>query len=236
MRIDKDCWLLNKPIAHRGLWEGSIIENSLPTYELAVKKGFPIEIDLYSTKDGEIVCFHDDCLYRMTGEKGYIYEKTLSELKSLSLKNTDQKIPTLKEVLRLVNGKVPLLIELKDQPDKSYISHVVKILKNYKGEFAIQSFNPLYLIKTKKFAPNFVLGILGTSTPPKDKNFIVKKIVKNLSLNFLIKPDFISYNFEGLPIKNPRKLPLLAWTITDKEQASTALKFANNIIFEKFSP
>ncbi len=236
MRINNSCWLLNLPLAHRGLWGGEIIENSLPAYQNAIEKGFAIEIDLYSTKDGEIVCFHDDTLLRMTKKDGVVYEKTISELKELTLLNSKHKIPTLKEVLSLIDGKVPLLIEFKDQPDSGYISRAVEILKNYKGEFAIQSFNPLYLLKIKKLAPEFLRGILGTSTPPKDKNFLVKKIIKNLSLNFLIKPDFISYNFEGLPIKSKKKLPILAWTITDKAQAETALKFADNIIFENFVP
>lgn len=236
MRINKDYPLFKTPIAHRGLWNESAVENSILSYSLAVQKGFPIEIDLYSTKDGHIVCFHDDTLFRMTGENGFIYEKTLSELKSLSLKNTDQKIPTFEEVLRVVNGKVPLLIEFKDQPDKSYILKAVKILKEYKGDFAVQAFNPLYLLKIKKLAPEFIIGILGTNTPPKERSFLTKFIVKNLSLNFLIKPDFISYNYKGLPIKNPFNLPLLAWTVTDSKNAKTALSFADNIIFENFIP
>ena len=187
MRINKDFFLLSSPIAHRGLWNDTIVENSLLAYQNAVAHGYPIEIDLYSSKDGEIVCFHDDTLSRMTGKDGYVYEKTLSELKELSLQNSTQKIPTLKEVLSLVNGKVPLLIELKDQPDKSYIARAVQILKNYKGEFAIQSFNPMYLLKIKKLAPEFIIGILGTNTPPKEKNFIIRKIVKNLSVKLLTK-------------------------------------------------
>lgn len=236
MRISKDCFLLNIPIAHRGLWNENIVENSLSAYKNAIDNGYGIEIDLYSTKDNQIVCFHDDTLFRMTKTHGFIYDKTLKELKQLFLLDSNEKIPTLKEVLSLVNGKVPLLIEFKDQPDKSYIERAVKILKEYDGDFAVQSFNPLYLLKIKKLAPNFVIGILGTHTPPKHKNFIIKKAVKKLSLNFLIKPDFISYNFQGLPIKNKHNLPLLAWTITDKLQAENSLKFADNIIFENFLP
>lgn len=236
MRINKDCFLFNKPIAHRGLWNENIVENSLSAYQNAVEHGYPIEIDLYSTTDNEIVCFHDDTLSRMTGKDGFIYDKTLSELKELSLKNSGQKIPTLKEVLNLVSGKVPLLIEFKDQPNKNYISIAVKILKEYKGDFAVQSFNPIYLLKIKKLAPNFIIGVLGTNTPPSNKNFIIRHALKNLSLNFLVKPDFISYKHQGFPIKNRRNLPLLAWTIRDNEQATKALTFADNIIFENFIP
>ncbi len=236
MRINKDCWLLTTPVAHRGLWGGDIIENSMPAYLNAVNNGFAIEIDLYSTTDGEIVCFHDATLIRMTGEDGFIYDKTLAELKALSLAGSNEKIPTFKELLELVDGKVPLLIEFKDQPDNSYIERAVKMLKNYSGKFAVQAFNPLYLRKIKKLAPEFIRGILGTHIPPEDRNFIIKFVVKNLTLNFLIKPDFISYNHTGLPIKNKKKLPLIAWTVTSKEDAETALKHADNIIFENFTP
>ena len=236
MRIDKDYWLLNTPIAHRGLWSGDLIENSLPAFQNAVDNGYAIEIDLYSTKDGEIVCFHDLTLSRMTEKSGFIYDRTIDQLKSLPLLNSKEKIPTLKEVLRLVDGKVPLLIEFKDQPDNSYIERAVNILKNYKGEFAVQAFNPLYLRKIKKLAPEFIRGILGTHTPPKSCNLLTRHVVKKLSLNFLIKPDFISYNHLGLPIKNKKKLPTLAWTVTNKKDAERAKKFANNVIFENYIP
>ena len=94
MRIDKDFWLFNKPIAHRGLWGGDILENSLPAYQNAVDKGYPIEIDLYSSKDGVLFSFHDDTLVRMTGTDGKIFDKTASELKELLLLSSDCEIPT----------------------------------------------------------------------------------------------------------------------------------------------
>ena len=161
MRLSKDSWLLNMPIAHRGLWGKDIIENSLPAYENAIKNNFAIEIDLYSSTDGEIYVFHDDSLTRMTGTNGFIYEKTSKELSKLKLANSEHTIPTFEQVLKLVNGRVPLLIELKNQPDKSYIDKVINRLKFYKGEFAIQSFDPFYINRVKKLAPDFIRGILG---------------------------------------------------------------------------
>ena len=236
MRINKDCWLLNKPIAHRGLWGGDIIENSLPAYENAVKNGYPIEIDLYQSIDGVLFSFHDQTLERMTGEKGFIYEKTFEEIKRLNLLNSEHKIPTLKEVLDLVDGKVPLLIEFKDMPDKSYVDKAVKMLKDYKGEFAVQSFNPIILKRIKKLAPEFLRGILATATHAKNQPLIKRAIIKNMSLNFLIKPDFISYSFEDLPLKKSKtkNIPVITWTVTNKETAEKVKPFASNIIFEKF--
>ncbi len=238
MRIDKDFWLLNVPVAHRGLWGGEIIENSLPAYQNAVDNGFAIEIDLYLTSDDVLVSFHDKTLSRMTSADGYVYEKTHKELQSLNLLDSKYKIPTFDEVLSLVAGKVPLLIEIKDQPNKRVVEKVVNRLKKYKGDFAIQSFNPLYIYKVKKLAPHFVRGILGTATHGKNLSPLTRSIVKNLSLNFLIKPDFISYSFEDLPLKNSKvkSLPLICWTVTDRQTLEHIKPYAKNIIFENFNP
>ena len=238
MRFDNNFWLFTKPIAHRGLWSNEIVENSLSAYQNAVNHGYPIEIDLYSSADGVIFSFHDDNLKRMTGEDGYIYQKSASELLALSLNGTNEKIPTFEQVLNLVNGKVPLLIELKKQPDKTYVDKVIKRLKSYKGEFAIQSFNPPYIKRVKKLAPEFCRGILATKTHGKHLPFVQRHIVKNMSLNFLIKPDFISYSFEDLPLKKckTKNIPLITWTITNQADYHKIKPFAKNIIFEKFIP
>ncbi len=236
MRINKDHWLLNKPIAHRGLWGNGVVENSLTAYRLASEKGYPIEIDLYLTKDGHLVSFHDDTLNRMTGENGFIYDKTLSQLNQLSIGN-GEKIPTFDEVLEIARGKSPLLIELKNQPYKDFVQKVVERLKNYDGEFAIQSFNPLYIKQVKRLAPDFIRGILGTHDAYGEKLF-TRLIIKNLWLNNSIKPDFISYNFNGLPLKlnKLKDTALLAWTITTSAQEEKAYGMADNIIYENFIP
>lgn len=237
MKIDKTHWLYTKKIAHRGLWNDDIPENSLPAYQNAVDNHYAIEIDLYKTTDGEIVVFHDKTLDRMTGVEGNIYEKTLAELKSLRLFGTENTIPTLSEVLEVVDGKTPLLIEIKDQPDKTVVEDTIKLLRNYKGDFALQSFNPLYINKVKKLAPEMIRGILGTASENTLKG-IKHKIVKDLLLNFLIKPQFISYDFKDLPLKKRKvkKLPLLAWTITNDIDYANTKKYCDNVIFENFIP
>ena len=237
MQNQKSDWLLSSPIAHRGLWNENLIENSLPAYENAVKNGYPIEIDIYQTTDNELVCFHDKTLERMTGDQRNIYDCDLSTLKSLNLLDSNEKIPTLKELLALVDGNVPLLIELKDQPNKNYVKNVVELLKTYKGEFAIQSFNPFYINKVRKLAPTFRRGILGTHLAKEEKP-LVRFVIKHLPFNFLIKPQFISYCYSKLPLKKSKrkKLPVLAWTITDKQTYSNIKPYCDNIIFEKFIP
>ncbi len=237
MRINENYWLFNKPIAHRGLWGGKIVENSLTAYKNAVKKGYPIEIDVFVTADGRLVSFHDDSLMRMTGENGLIYNKTLAELKSLRLNSTLEQIPTFDEVLDICENKVPILIEIKNQPNKCVVDLVVARLKSYKGEFAIQSFNPLYINKVKKLAPEFIRGILA-DTFNLDKSRLVRYIVRKMPLNFICKPDFLSLNYKSLPLKFKRtkKYPKLAWTVTSQEIADNVKPYADNIIFEDFIP
>ena len=236
MRINKEHWILNKPIAHRGLWGDGVPENSITAYKRAAEKGYPIEIDLYLTKDGHLVSFHDDTLKRMTGEDGFIYDKTLSELKTLDI-GGGEKIPTFTEVKEIALGKSPLLIEIKNQPYKNIVEKVVEELNDYKGEFAIQSFNPFYINKVKKLAPNFIRGILGTHDAYNEK-FFTRLALKHLLFNFLIKPDFISYNINGMPIKENKvkDKAVLCWTITNDTDEEKAYTFADNIIYENFVP
>ena len=237
-RIPDDSWILTKPICHRGLWGGDVPENSIKAYQLASEKCYPIEIDLYMTKDGHLVSFHDDTLKRMTGAEGFIYDKTLAELRELRLNNSEYTIPTFEEVLEIARGKSPLLIELKDQPDLTYVDKVIERLKSYDGEFAIQSFSPKIMIKVKKLAPEFIRGILG-ARPTKTWGLSKRTqfIIGVMPYNFLVKPDFISYFHGGLPLckcktKNKR---VICWTIVNKEQEENALKYAENIIYENYT-
>lgn len=238
MRLNNNSWLLNKPIAHRGLWGGNIVENSITAYQNAIDNGYPIEIDVYRTLDGKLVSFHDSTLKRMTGIDGKVYEKSFDQLKTLNLANSNEKIPLLEDVLALCENKTPLLIEFKDQPSKDFVKDTVSMLKKYKGEFAVQSFNPLYINQIKKLAPEFIRGILATESHADDKSFLTRYVLKNMSFNGIIKPDFISYSYTGLPLKakKVKNLPVIAWTVTDQQSANTALEHANNIIFEHFIP
>jgi glycerophosphoryl diester phosphodiesterase len=237
MILNLDSWLLSKPIAHRGLWGEDMAENSIPAFIRAGEKGFAIETDIYSTLDGEIVCVHDKNLLRLTGLDKNVCDLTLKEVKALYLNNGKDKIPTLKEVLSVCMGKAPLLIEFKNQPDNSYVKRAVEILKDYKGEFAVQSFNPFILRTIKKLAPEFLRGILSSKTPGTE-NKLEKFVVKRMPFNFLCKPQFISFEYNGLPLKNRlrKKYPVLAWTVTDKNILKEISPYCDNIIFENFIP
>lgn len=98
MRIDKNSWLAKQPIAHRGLWSESIPENSLPAYKKAAEKNYPVEIDVYLTKDNVIVSFHDDTLSRMTGQDGHVWDYTYDELQAFRLCCTNFRASDLSPV------------------------------------------------------------------------------------------------------------------------------------------
>lgn len=237
MRLNKDSSLFSKPIAHRGLWGEGVIENSLTAYQNAVDSGYPIEIDVYLTTDGHLVSFHDKSLERMTGDKGFVYEKPLAELMQLRLNGSDCKIPTLEQVLSVVDGKVPLLIEIKNQKNKKVVDILCTKLNNYKGEFAVQSFNPFYLMRLKKIAPDFLRGVLATEYA-QGESAIVRYVLRKMPFNKFIKPDFISYSYSGLPLKKSltKKVGVLCWTITDQQTLDKVSPYCDNFIFEHFIP
>ena len=166
-----------------------------------------------------------------------MFNKTLKELKALRLNQTLEQIPTFDEVLEICQNKVPILIEIKNQPNKQVVDKVVERLKNYKGEFAIQSFNPFYINRVKKLAPEFLRGIL-CDTFNLDKSRIVRYIVRKTPLNFICKPDFLSLNYKSLPIKlrRAKKYPKIAWTVTSQQIADKVKPYSNNMIFENFLP
>jgi len=187
----KNNFLKNSIIAHRGIFDNKkIIENTVGAFKKTINKGYTIELDLRLTKDNKIVVFHDDKLDRLTNEKGYIKDKTLDELKKIKLLNTNNFIPTFDEVLSLVNGKVPLLIELK--PEKGYTleKEVIKALSNYSGEYAVQAFNPKSIIYFRLFKKDIIRGLLISP-----KSIEIYNSLK--SINFC-KPDFINVNKELL--------------------------------------
>ena len=144
-RIGKDHWIVNIPIAHRGLHDGNklIPENSMLSFKNAIHKGFAIEIDIVFSKDGHIIVFHDYNTFRLCGVDAKVSDLTLAQIKTLYLGKTKERIPTLQEVLSLVDNKVPLLIEIKNRSKVGYFeNNLNEVLKNYEGDFAIQSFNP----------------------------------------------------------------------------------------------
>ncbi|MEE1279555.1 MAG: glycerophosphodiester phosphodiesterase family protein [Oscillospiraceae bacterium] len=231
-------------IAHRGLHSifKDTPENSLPAFEAAAERGIAIEIDIHITRDGKVVVFHDDTLDRMCGVSGIIEEKTLSELKELSLGGTNHKIPTLYECLRLVDGRVPLMIEFKTKSPKTcapLCRAANEILKNYKGKYFMQSFYPPAVMWYRRHRKDICRGQLSSGYF-KEKG-IHMKALSCLLLNFLSRPDFVAYEYKYE--SNPfRRLCVLlgahssGWTFTDKENFEKYSKAFPTRTFENFLP
>lgn len=235
-------WLVEDYIAHRGLHNKEFPENSIPAFENAIKNGYPIELDVQLLKDDTVIVFHDSSLSRMTGQDGYIENLTKEELSNYKLNSTGYTIPTLEEVLKFVNGRTPLLIEIKNSGKVGKLeSETYNLLKKYQGEYAIQSFNPYVLSWFKQNAPEVLRGQLAKSSYKNDNLSLIKRIVlKNMLLNKKVScPHFIAYEAKALPsriVRRFKKLPLIAWTIRSQEEYIKTIKYCDNIIFENFEP
>lgn len=240
-------FILKKPIAHRGLHDENNPENSISAFHAAIACGFPIEMDVRLSKDGKTVVFHDDTLTRMTGANLNVIDCSFEDLSVLRLAGSQERIPLFSDFLKEIDGKVPLLIELKNMPSvntKDFIRLFAEQLKDYKGEYAVQSFQPFYIKAYKELCPDIPAGILATAQSSK-ADFggspiwrLKARAVRNMSFNKSIKPEFISYNFSDYPNKATEKFTgaKLAWTVRSPEDEEYARKFADNIIFENYLP
>ncbi len=232
--------LKSRFIAHRGLHDAVRPENSLSAYAAAIAAGYTIETDVHLTADGEVVIFHDDTLTRMCGVDSVVEESTLATLKALRLKNSDECIPTLSEFLRLVDGKVPLLIEFKVRGGNAVAlcKAVDRILADYKGEYIIQSFYPQVLHWYRKNRPAVCRGQLSA---PFLKEDFVHILSGCLLFNVIARPDFVSYDHAGAKHPCRRLCTLLGalpvgWTFRSQKEIDAHRADFKGFIFEGFIP
>jgi len=179
-------WLKNRPIAHRGLHDKVVPENSMAAFRAAIEQDLAIEFDVQFTKDKVAVVFHDDDLERMTGLKKLVRKVKFADIRKLRLKGTEEQIPTLSEVLELVAGKVPLLVEIKGKSyKKNFIKTVCDMLENYSGDYAVQAFNPVAVRQVKKTSPQIFCGLLSSKFEHMKLMKIKKAGIKNARLFFI---------------------------------------------------
>ncbi len=234
----------HRSFAHRGFHSASqlVPENSIPAFKEALKRHLGIELDVHLTRDGKVVVFHDDDLSRMCKTQGTIESMTYEELRHLHLGNTSEHIPLLTEVLSLVGGRVPLLIELKlPGKDTLLCQKTQEILDSYQGSYMIQSFNTLVLHWYRTNAPSVLRGQLSSNLmKDKEKNVMFLRFLSRfLLLNLLGRPDFISYKYKDR--KNPSlfllqylyRTPVAVWTLRSVNDYNDAKKVYNMTIFEK---
>ena len=228
-----------RQVAHRGLHdrELGIPENSLPAFARAVEQGKAIELDLHATADNRLVVLHDFQLKRMTGVPGIVEEWSLEDLRKLRLQGTDAHIPTLDEVLELVDGKVPLLLEIKSERlgEVGRLEPVLmKRLASYQGEFILEAFNPEVLVWLHRHAPQYIRGQLGNLD---DENRQFKFYSRHLMFNPLSRPDFIAFDIQKIDYKlrlacKKHGLPLLGWTIRTEAELKKADRLCDGVIYE----
>ncbi|MBQ7453302.1 MAG: glycerophosphodiester phosphodiesterase [Clostridia bacterium] len=234
-------WIATKPIAHRGLHNAEIPELSLASFENAINNNYAIEIDLRALSDGTIVVFHDETLGRMTGQDGYLSNLRYDDIKDLRLLKSKEKIPTFAQTLKFIAGRTPLLIEIKNMGKVGdFEKAVLKELQGYKGEFAIQSFNPYSLEWFKINAPHIKRGQLSSNMKNSGLPFFKRLALRRMSLNKKVsEPNFIAYHSPDLPnkyVKKYKNLPLIAWCIRTNEEYDRVKKLCDNIVFENITP
>ena len=235
----------NTYIAHRGLHDKDIPENSMKAFERAVKYGFAIELDVQKTLDNQLVVFHDESLYRMCAVKKKVRECTFLELCAFVLGASSERIPKLADVLDMVHGTVPLLIEIKSEGDwKTTTLLLARLMKKYTGEYWIESFHPLVLRMYRNISPNTIIGQL-TSDLFKERDshsLIVKFLLSNLLLNWLSKPDFIAYHYKYRTktafkvCKRNKRIKTAAWTVKSQDTLDALREEFDVFIFEGFIP
>lgn len=237
-------WLLTTPFAHRGLHadERKIPENSLAAFDAAVSAGYGIELDVRLTADNVAVVFHDAELRRMTGCTAKVRDLQASALAPLRLHGTGEPIPLLRDVLAHVQGRVPLLIEIKSGTAAGFAeTAVLDAVRAYNGPVAMQSFDPRIVYRLRRAATEFPCGLLsGSLAGERDISVAQRLALENLLYTPIVKPDFVAYEYAALTpwrrilIQHILRKPLLVWTIRNPAAAAAAARLGANIIFEGF--
>lgn len=229
--------------AHRGLHNESISENSLMAFERACAHGFGIELDVQLSKDGSVVVFHDDDLLRMTGDSRRVDAVDYSELKSMQLPD-GSNIPLFEDVLRLVGGRVPLLVELKNGKRNAELCRKTQaLLRAYKGRYIVESFNPMIVRWFRRHDRGVLRGQLVTDMKGYMPQFgkSTAWLLASLALNFLARPDFVAYDAD-CDFAAPKlqrilfKTSMACWTIKSAERFYQAKEMGEMPIFEGFLP
>lgn len=232
--------------AHRGLHGDGAPENSLEAFRRAVEAGFGIELDVRQSADGTLYVFHDDSLSRMCGVDKKFIELHDSEIDTLRLSGSEHKIPQFDEVLALVDGKVPLLVELKGAiGDKTLCPAVAPVLDAYKGPYCVESFNSFLIQWFKKNRPGVVRGQLYTYIKESNPGQTWLHLFgDSMMMNTLSRPDFIAYNeknerlfFLQLCLRLYRPFRFV-WTTRSLERYNELARDGklSGQIFENFSP
>ena len=235
-----------KYIAHRGLFNNEDIpENSLSAFAKAVENDYGIELDVQLTTDDQLVVFHDESLLRMTGVDKLLRNCSYEELQKCRLLNTEEKIPLLSEVLKVLRSDTPLIIEIK--PEGRYIEttkKAVEMMRDYDGLYNMESFNPAVVRYLRMNEPQIIRGQLSYDylKSRADLPFHIKVLMSYLLMNFYTRPDYIAYdckycdNLSFLLASKLYKAECVAWTVKSQEELDRIKHLYRCFIFDSFIP
>ena len=241
---------LKRPIAHRGLHDQAkgIIENSASAVRAAMGAGYAVEVDLQCCAGHMPIVFHDATLDRLTGETGDVATRDAEALCSLPLRGSEDRILSLTALLALVNGRVPLLIEVKSTwtREGKYEANIALLLASYPGPVAVMSFDPHCVAAFREVSPSLPRGLIAERFDDQSYwprlSFGQRFAMRNLLTSAFARPHFIAYDIRALPAVAPLVaqtvfgLPLLTWTVRTKEEQDRALRYADAMIFEGIRP
>lgn len=231
-------WLTQRPIAHRGLHDmnKTVWENTLSAFRRAVDGNFAIECDVHLSSDGVPVVFHDGDLKRLCGEDGFVWQRTAAEFRALRVGGTSDHPPSLKELLDMVAGRVPLVIELKGIAghDAGLVAAVARLLRNYSGKAAIMSFDHWLVRDFKRDAPGIPAGLTALGDSQHDVEAHFSMLAHDIS--------FTSYCLAHMPnpfvslVREKLGMPVITWTVRDREAVAKTYALGGQITFEGFDP
>jgi glycerophosphoryl diester phosphodiesterase len=241
-----------KPIAHRGLHEAGAqrVENTLPAFEAALARGYGIECDVCAAACKTPVVFHDDTLERLTRGTGPVADHDAATLKAMRFRSGAAAMPDLSELLALVAGRQPLLVEIKSDwspPDRAFLHNVAALLTAYDGPLAVMSFDPAVVAVMRELAAGVPRGIVSGRIDEDEDWRGALGPERAHALTHLLEsraaaPDFYAYQADALPtpvtryVREVQALPLFAWTVRSAGDWNRAARWADAPIFEGYEP
>jgi glycerophosphoryl diester phosphodiesterase len=243
-------WLTARPVAHRGLHDRirGVIENMPGAAQAAVDGNFAIECDIQLSADGEAMVHHDDALGRLTDGTGALLGMTAAQLQAVKFKDTSERMMTLGDLCALVQGRVPLVIEVKSHfdGDRKLVARMAQVLGTYRGPAVGMSFDPDQVLALRELMPQLPRGIIAQrrydAADWPQASPAQRRGMEHLRHAFHTRPDFVAYWVDELPAAAPWiarhvfGLPLLTWTVRTPEQRQRAARYADQMIFEGFRP
>lgn len=236
-------WLTARPVAHRGLHDAArgIIENTPSAFSAAVAGQYAIECDLQPAGDGEAMVFHDDTLDRLTERQGPLAALSAQDLKTVAFKATGDRMMMLGDLCALVEGRVPLVIELKSNfnGDMRLAARAAEVLQNYAGPVAVMSFDPAMISAIAAAAPGLPRGLVAEHKLLTNSGVGTGAYLRAV---FRARPHFLAWSVRDLPASLPLVaryafgLPLLTWTVRTEADRARASRWADQMIFEGFRP